>query len=337
MKRFLLIFILSIVFIIVEAINWLCLMLDNVFFPNWRKTIIKAPVFIIGMPRTGSTYLHNLLYSDRERFSSMKLWEMLFCPSVIQKKLAQKLLSSGRFRSSIVFKTIIKFDKFWFKGYQQLHPTGLSHIEEDDFLLTHVMASQTFIFMFPEIKRFRALVRFDDSISERRKKRIILFLKKGIQKHLFVFGNGRTYLSKCPMHTPKIESIRKGFPDSRFICLFREPAEVIPSTISLLIMFSRIYHTQISIPNIRERTLNMADHWFDYPLKKRRHIPQTDYFMAWFEDLHHRPDKLVTDLYERFGYSISDDLSERLSKEKIAAVQFKSNSFPFSRTIRIKD
>ena len=327
MKRLIFITILSIVFIIVEAINWLCLMLDNVFFPNWRKTIIKAPVFIIGMPRTGSTYLHNLLYSDREKFTSMKLWEMLFCPSVIQKKFAQKLLSSGRFRSSVVFKTIIKFDKLWFKGYQQLHPTGLSHIEEDDFLLTHVMASQTFIFMFPEIKRFRALVRFDDSISERRKKRIILFLKKRDSETSFVFGNGRTYLSKCPMHTPKIESIRKGFPDSRFICLFREPAEVIPSTISLLIMFSRIYHTRVSIPNIREQTLSMADHWFAYPIEKLRHLPHAEYLMAWYEDLHHRPDKLVMNIYERFGYSISDDFYERLSKKESQLFILKATIF----------
>jgi hypothetical protein len=181
--------------------------------------------------------------------------------------------------------------------------------------------------MFPEIKRFRALVHFDDSISERRKKRIILFLKKGIQKHLFVFGNGRTYLAKCPMHTPKIESIRKELPDSRFICLFREPAEVIPSTISLLIMFSRIYHTRVGVTNIRERTLSMADHWFAYPIEKLRHLPHAEYLMAWYEDLHHRPDKLVMNIYERFGYSISNDFYRRLSKERVAAVHFKSNHF----------
>jgi len=87
-----------------EIINWLCLLLDEIFYRSYKKTEIDSPVFIIGMPRTGSTYLHNLLCNDMERFTSMKLWEMLFCPSVLQKKMARLLFSSPSFMNSFIMR-----------------------------------------------------------------------------------------------------------------------------------------------------------------------------------------------------------------------------------------
>ena len=69
-----------------EIITWTCLFLDEIFFPGYRNIIVDKPLFVLGYPRGGTTFLHRLINSDDERFTSFKLWEILLAPSIIQKK-----------------------------------------------------------------------------------------------------------------------------------------------------------------------------------------------------------------------------------------------------------
>ncbi len=312
-------------FAFAEIINWLCLLLDEVFYSSYKKIKIDSPVFIVGMPRTGSTYLHNLLYNDMERFTSMKLWEMLFCPSVIQKKVARLLFSSPSFMNSCIMRGIMKLDRILFRKYQAVHHSGLFYIEEDDYLLLHVLASHTLLFMFPEIKRFRALTRFDELVSEKRKRRIISFYKKGIQKHMMVYGNGRTYLSKCPPNTSKIDSLLAEFEGIRFICLFREPKYTIPSTINFLLRLSRIYYSPLDLQTIREQVLNTADHWYAYPLEKLTTKGRHEFIVAGYKQLTHKPEWLLKNIYKRFGYSMNEEHLEKIRAEQQAANKYRSS------------
>src|SRR6201995_1629446 len=44
-----------------QAISAITLGLDYVFYPSHRKQQIDRPIFIIGNPRSGTTFLHRLL------------------------------------------------------------------------------------------------------------------------------------------------------------------------------------------------------------------------------------------------------------------------------------
>jgi len=312
-------------FAFAEIINWLCLLLDEIFYRSYKKIKIISPVFIIGMPRTGSTYLHNLLYNDMERFSSMKLWEMLFCPSVIQKKVARLLFSSTSFMNSCIMRGIRKLDRFMFRKYQTVHHSGLFYIEEDDYLLLHILASHTLLFMFPEIKRFRALTRFDELVSEKRKRRIISFYRKGIQKHMMVYGNGRKYLSKCPPNTSKIDSLLAKFDGIRFICLFREPEDTIPSTINFLLRLSQIYYSPLDLQTIREQVLETADHLYAYPLEKLTTRSRHEFIVAGYKQVTRKPEWLIENIYKRFGYSMNEEYREKIRSEQQTANKYRSS------------
>ena len=82
-------FILALLLIIMAKplliINWLCLALDNLVYPGYRKTVIRPPVFIIGMFRSATTLCQNLMKSDAQNISYLRMWELLLAPSVIQK------------------------------------------------------------------------------------------------------------------------------------------------------------------------------------------------------------------------------------------------------------
>ena len=66
-------------------INNLFLLMDNIFF-NYQKIKINKPLFIIGFPRSGTTFLHKMLLKDTQ-FTTPQLWELIFAPSILQKKI----------------------------------------------------------------------------------------------------------------------------------------------------------------------------------------------------------------------------------------------------------
>ena len=70
-----------------HLITWFAFLLDEVFFPGYRKQEVKAPIFIIGNFRSGSTLLQRLIAQDEGHITAMKTWEIYLSPSITQRKL----------------------------------------------------------------------------------------------------------------------------------------------------------------------------------------------------------------------------------------------------------
>ena len=303
-------------FISVEIVNWLGLILDNIFFPGWRKTRIKAPVFIIGMPRTGTSWLQNVLSSDKVQFSSMKLWEILFAPSIIQKRFFLMLRRIDNRFNHFITRPLRKLDKLAFKKYNPMHPTSFFSWGEDDLLLVHIFSGLFLIFLFPSKESLNSIIRFDEYQNGGRNKRIISFYKKCIQRHMYVFGTQKIYLSKSPGHTPKMRNLCVSFPDSCFICTSRAPEEAIPSAISLFIRFCEVYHTPYSIKTIIERTFAMADYWYPHPLEVFKNLEKDRYIILTYEMLTNNIVQVVSEIYNRFGIELSTELYNDLTQQQ---------------------
>lgn len=54
------------VFLVSDAVNAFLRMLDHLFFPGFKKVEVKRPVFIIGHPRSGTTFIHKLFTQTDE-------------------------------------------------------------------------------------------------------------------------------------------------------------------------------------------------------------------------------------------------------------------------------
>ena len=60
--------------------------LDDIFFPGYRTIEVKEPVFLVGIARSGTTFLHRLLAEDTEHFTTFMYWELILTPSIIERK-----------------------------------------------------------------------------------------------------------------------------------------------------------------------------------------------------------------------------------------------------------
>ncbi|MCK5470741.1 MAG: sulfotransferase [Cyclobacteriaceae bacterium] len=324
MKRFFKLSILLLIFIIIELANYLGFLIDELIYPSYKKQSIKSPVFIVGMPRSGTTYLHTLLAQDTENFTTMRLWEILLAPSIIQKKIVIRLSKINKRLNNNLRKLLIRFDRKIFEEYSPIHPLSFFNIEEDDYLFFHIFTSGHLLFWFPSINWLYKNIKFDHELSESNKLRQLRYYRKCIKKHLFIFSNGRTYLAKSPLHTPRLNSLKGFFPDSVFIHNIRAPHEVIPSTISLFQMFSRVFYTPVEIETLTKWVLDIADHWYSYAYDQSKTLAEDRFINIIFSELIKDPKSEVVSIYKLLNYRLSKNFRNKLEHEVKATKAYTS-------------
>jgi omega-hydroxy-beta-dihydromenaquinone-9 sulfotransferase len=313
LKRIFLIASLLIVFIFVEIINCTCLILDHLFYPTFKRISPKSPVFIIGMPRSATTLCYSFLTADSQNFSSMKLWEILFAPSIIQKKLALLIRKADVKLKSPIYECLKRFDRFFFSGIEDIHPISIFNYEEDDYIFMHVLSTLSFNFVFPKNKRIATLVNFDENLSERRKRFLMQFYCNCIRRHLFVFGDGRRYLAKGSTHTSKIRTFMQYFPGCRFIYMLRDPLYAMASTANLFISLKKLFSIEMKTEEIILQVFMLADIWYKYPLISCRHFIGKSIFVLPFNELTNNSARAVELIYFHLRLKMSPEYKKFLT------------------------
>jgi hypothetical protein len=116
----------------VAVFHALCFFLDGLFFPGLWKTQVRAPVFVIGHARSGTTLLHRLMSRDEGRFSSFVLYELYF-PSLLQKKAIRAFAKfDARFLRGVVGRRVARWEERRYAAVRAVHPMGLNQPQEDD-------------------------------------------------------------------------------------------------------------------------------------------------------------------------------------------------------------
>ena len=241
-------------FLLLFIINNIALKIDWILFPRFKKQIIKNPIFIASLPRTGTTNLLHSLTTINSPFTAMSLWEIILAPSIIQKKIYRFFW----FCSPFFLKKVVKnFDKIIFRKLNNLHRISFFKKEEDEMIMMWGLASAYMSFFYPESYVMRDLFRFDmGDITEKRKHRIIKIYYRMVQRHLYALGEdtNKRFLSKNPSMSARIETISTFFPDAQIIVIERDPCNVFPSTEALQKLLFNIA-TDISISNIEKKAI----------------------------------------------------------------------------------
>ncbi|SDT84447.1 sulfotransferase [Desulfobacula phenolica] len=207
------------------AFLWL---LDDILYSEYKNINIR-PVFIMGQPRSGTTFLHRTLASDTKNFLAIRHIEWRF-PFIF----VQKILS----RSSIARKLVQK--NYWSNSSagriaSKMHPNKLSDWEEDGIFYEECFLHHFFVFLrFPYPHLLTYLDDFPalpDSVQDK----ILQVHNQVIQKIMFLRGdNEKYYLSKEVTSHNKFPSILKRYPDAKFIFSFRSSVDFMNSLISLV-------------------------------------------------------------------------------------------------------
>jgi hypothetical protein len=219
---------------------------------------------------------------------------------------------------------VLRIERRVFRELDAMHRVSLFDPEEDDAILLNIFSSMFVGFAFPFPEELRAFAYFDEEMPPAKRARIMRFYRRMVQKHLYVHGPEKRFLSKNPAFSPKVESLRATFPDAKVICTVRAPTEMVPSFISLMSTIWRQFGDPEEAYPHREFHLDLARHFYRYPVARLDTWPEASRAIVVYDDLVARPAETVGELYGRFGFTVSAAYAAALAAEEAKARAYKS-------------
>jgi hypothetical protein len=289
----------------VQVIIWLGLIIDEVFFAAYRDIQVKEPVFIVGNPRSGTTFLHRLLAKDAENFLTMKTWEIFIAPSVFMRKVLKTLARAGRAVGAPIQRRLRQMEREW-QRENVIHKLAIHAPEEDEYLLVHIFSTLKIWSFAAMIDEAMPYVYFDSRMDPKQKERILDFYTRCLQRHLYMHQKeGRHYLAKNPNYSPMVDTLLSRFPDAKFIYLVRNPLDAVPSHLSLKEYEWQMLGNPLEPYASREFIIESSLHWYTYPLERLEEEADDRYVVVNFNDLVGHTRETVREIYQRLGFEIS--------------------------------
>jgi hypothetical protein len=179
---------------------------------------IRSPIFIFGLGRSGTTFLHRLLSLD-PKVRSPRLWELVQpVPSEdVKDGSPQSAFDEDRAkRKEIIRKGMEERLSMGEDGLEKYHEIGHDLPEECIFGLSDEIPT-IFHYSFNTLtnwEKFREKVTSDDLV------RAYQWYKKILQLLSFQTGdrnNDQRWVLKCPLHIFMIPELAKAFPDAKLV------------------------------------------------------------------------------------------------------------------------
>jgi hypothetical protein len=311
-------------FAFVQALHWLGFLLDDLFFRGWRRVQVEAPVFVLGVPRSGTTRLHQVLAQD-EQFTTFRTWECLFAPSVTQRLFFLGLSRADRAIGAPMARLLRRLERLIFAGLDDVHPMGLTTPEEDYFALMPVLSCFILALPFPQFEHIWRVGRFDADLDPSERNRLLDFYESCLKRHLYVQGAGKRLLSKNAAFAPLAQSLAQRFPDARFIVSLRDPLETVPSQLSSIGPGLAFFGVPADSEPVRQRLTAQLAFYYENLAQLREQLPDAQHAALGMQDLRGGLGRTLKAVYERFGLPVSADFEQVLEHEDGQARSYKSS------------
>ena len=236
------------------------LWLDKIFFFKYQQTKIENPVFIIGNPRSGTSFLHSLL-TQSDDFVSFKTWEIFF-PSLTARVLVKPIINF-----------LIRHNLTQIMPESSGHGLYLDRVEHDEFLFIHKLDTQFLLLLSPLGLSDREYpeLRLCDQQPDSRRYSSIEFFKECLKRQVYYTKN-KQVVAHIHFSTCRIKTLVETFPDAKFIYLVRSPYETIPSHLTLEY---NTFENQKRLKNIPEANLKRYfERRYRYDLELYRYFYQ---------------------------------------------------------------
>lgn len=324
LRRFITMLIFSVLLLILLTLHWACFIIDEILFRAYKSIDIREPIFVVGVPRSGTTFLHRFLSEDKDRFTTFSLWELIIAPSITQRKIISGIAKIDDYAGGPLNRLVGFLERKAFGSLDDIHKISFSDPEEDYFLLAPVFACFIMILPFPFPEELGYLAFFDDKAAEKDKARIMAFYKTCLQRHLYVHGRDKQLLSKNVSFGPMIETINRTFPDCKIIGTVRDPIDAVPSHISSMMEGAAIFDNDVQGDTFRDQMVAVQEYAYTHLAEVIPKLPEKRRVIVKMEDLQDNLYGTVKDMYDRFELNMDPAFEAYLKHEDLKQKRYKS-------------
>lgn len=300
-----------VVTLIASALNTIISLPERLLCPLLLRRDPPDPVFIVGMPRSGTTHLHNLLSLD-PRFRSPRNYEVF---------------NPHGFLTGWTTTACLTPILTWRRPMDSMQMTVMSSQEEEFALAAMGSPSPYWGFEFPrEISRHDAYWRpegFTDADERVWARHYKLLLRK------ITCFKKRIPLLKNPANTGRVKLLRKHFPAAKFIHIVRHPHDVYRSNQRLASHGLVVFQLQDPHPadNYATRCLENYRDLMDAYYDDTRDAPAGTAVEVRYEDLIADPLAAIRRAYDDLGMTVTPEFEQRLTRYLDSVSHYRKNRF----------
>jgi Sulfotransferase family len=262
---------------------------------------IARPIFITGMPRSGSTFLHELLAAD-PALRAPRIWEVM-------SPVAANEPDAG-WRDRRVWNAATRL--WWFRRLSPeadaVFPMRARMPHECVAIHSYTLMSEEFVSSC-RVPAYEAFLRSADLVPVYQWERRFL-------QHLQQRQGVRRWVLKAPDHAHALEALFSVFPDATVIQTHREPLEVLKSSIHLTRVLRGLYGRPDDPIQIAEREARVLAATTDRLARFRNTHPDLGerFVDVRYGELTADPLAVINRLYRRFDLTMTPEAAGRIGR-----------------------
>ncbi|MDT7732378.1 MAG: hypothetical protein QOK45_2631 [Mycobacterium sp.] len=209
--------------------------------PEIHDIELLPPVVIAGLPRTGTTHLHNLL-AAAPAFRTLPYWES-FEPFPVPAEVGvEPDPRAARMDVAVSVMNMLM------PHFALMHEMTTDHVHEEIQLLANDFSTM-FMETLAYVPRWRDYYLAHDQTSTYE------YLATQLKALQFLRG-GRRWLLKSPQHLEQLPVLAQVFPGVAVVCTHRDPVPVALSMVAMLTYSARMHRSPVPVEQI-------ATEWID--------------------------------------------------------------------------
>lgn len=280
-------------------INRLRLQDDFKRHPEIFQVPIERPLFVVGLFRSGTTFLHNLLSSDpASRW--LHVAEVLN-PSPPPER--ETWHNDPRIKEA---EKLLEFQDSLAPKYSTALAIDANRPAECARLFEHGFIGHQF--------DFRANVK---TYSEWLEKQDLVDAYRYYRQQLQYLGwrwSENHWVLKSPPHLYTLDALLTVFPDACIVHIHRDPLKVLPSCCSLSSMGRARFSDRVELQGVGSHWVNQFTNGIDRAIKDREKADPKRFYDVNYVDFIKEPLKTIRQIYDYFGYEFSDRVEESVKK-----------------------
>ena len=256
------------------------------------------PVFVIGLPRSGTSLLFNLLSLDIAHRSPM-YWEIMHLMPLAKTEIARK-------RREFKTNTELKLAKTIIPKLRAIHTIRATTPEECQQIAT--MNIRSFVYMcmadVPEYVEYLKSTSFDS---------VFKWHKKFYQA-LELNGKPTRWLLKDPSHIGHLPQILKEYPNAKFIHIHRDPAESVASFCSLTKNVRLAFSKKIDTEGIGKTVINFWNHNLSKGMEDRKSLSSDQIVDIQYSEFVKNPLDHIKNTYQQLNFDMNIQTENKIQK-----------------------
>ncbi|HEX4218975.1 MAG TPA: sulfotransferase, partial [Acidimicrobiales bacterium] len=262
--------------------------------PEILELEVARPIVICGLPRTGSTHLHNLICADTS-LRSLPYWESIEPVLAQGERPGPSDIDPRRERTEMSLSVL----DVVMPEFNRMHEMTVDHVHEEIQLLAIDFSTMLFETIAP-------MPAWRDHYLARDQRPSYAYLKKILQAMQWLRG-GTRWVLKSPQHLEQFPAVLDTFPDATFVVTHRDPVSVTASMVTMLAYSARVGRAEVDLPWIGRYWADRLEQMLSACVRYRDVLPADQTIDVRFDEFMGDDVGMVKRIYRLAGQPMTDE------------------------------